>query len=376
MEIITSKNKIKNGINIIERIPTKSLNLLILNNVLIKAKKNFLTLNVTDLEIGIKYWILAKIEKEGSAVIPIKPFSFFISLLPEKNINIKLKDNSLIIESENNKTKLNTLNVNDFPLFPEINKENYITIDSDFFCDALSQIINFTSTSTLKPEITGIYFNIEKKILKIVSTDGYRLGERKIFLNNNINNIENYSTILSQKTVREIINIFSNLKKKELKIYFSENQILIESLIDGMDHPEINIISRLIDGVYPNYKEIIPKSYKTKVLFLKQDFLNKIKTANYFSGKNSEVQLEIIPNKNKIKIFSKDTEIGEYESFLLTEVEGDPIKISFNARFFLDGINSIKSQEIIFEIKDENSAGVLRSPSDDSYFYIVMPIRN
>ena len=376
MKITIPKNKIKNGINIIERIPAKSSNLPILNNVLIKTEGNFLTLNVTDLEIGIKHWILSKIDKEGSVVVPIKPLSLFVSFLPDKNINIQLINNSLNIECENNKTQLNTFNVDDFPLFPNINKENYITIDSKIFCDALSQVIGFVSTSNLKPEITGVYINIEKNILKIASTDGYRLGERKILIDEETKSVQNYSTILSQKTVREIINIFSGLEKKVLKIYFSENQVLVESLIDGMEHPEIHIISRLIDGTYPNYEEIIPKSHNTKVLFSKQDILNKMKTATYFSGKNSEVQLEIIPSENKVKIFSKDLEIGEYESFLSTEVDGNPIKVTFNAKFFLDGINSIKSQSIVFEIKDINSAGVLKSATDDNYIYIVMPIRS
>ena len=376
MKITIPKNKIKNGINIIERIPAKSSNLPILNNVLIKTEGNFLTLNVTDLEIGIKHWILSKIDKEGSVVVPIKPLSLFVSFLPDKNINIQLINNSLNIECENNKTQLNTFNVDDFPLFPNINKENYITIDSKIFCDALSQVIGFVSTSNLKPEITGVYINIEKNILKIASTDGYRLGERKILIDEETKSVQNYSTILSQKTVREIINIFSGLEKKVLKIYFSENQVLVESLIDGMEHPEIHIISRLIDGTYPNYEEIIPKSHNTKVLFSKQDILNKIKTATYFSGKNSEVQLEFIPSENKVKIFSKDSEIGEYESFLSTKVDGSPIKVTFNAKFFLDGINSIKSQSIVFEIKDINSAGVLKSATDDNYIYIVMPIRS
>lgn len=376
MKIIIPKNRIKKGLSIIERIPTKSLNLLILNNVLIKTEKNFLTLNVTDLEIGIRYWTLSKIDKKGEVIIPIKPLSFFISLLPEQNINIELKDNNLEIQCEDNKTQLNTFNVADFPIFPEIDKENYIIIDSKIFCDALTQVINFTATTSLKPEIMGVYISIQKNILKITATDSYRLGEKQILLDEKLINIQNYSTILSQKIVKEIINIFSNIERKELKVYFSENQVLIESLIEGIDHPEIHIISRIVDGTYPNYEEIIPKDYNTRVMFLKQDILNKIKTAGYFSGKNSEVHLDIIPSENRVKIYSKDAEIGKYESFLSTEIIGKPIKISFNAKFFLDGINSIKSQEIIFEIKDTNSAAVLRPSNDDSYLYIIMPIRN
>ncbi len=375
MKILIPINKIKKGINIVERIPIKSINLLVLNNLLISTEKNYLTLNVTDLEIGIKYWVLAKIEKEGSVVVPIKPLSYFISFLPEKNINIEKKENNLKIECDNNKTKIKTLNVDDFPLFPKINKENYIKVDSKILCDALSQIIGFISISTLKPEITGIYFEVNNNLLKIVTTDGARLGEKKIKLEENLIKSEKYSIILSSKTIKEIINIYSNLNKKTIKICFSENQVLIESLIDDINHPEINIISKLIDGVYPKYQEIIPKKWNTRVLFTKKDILNKIKTANYFSGKNSEVKIKIFPNKNNIKIFSEDSEIGEYESFLSTEIKGNPIEISFNARFFLDGINSIRSDKIIFEIENENGPGILKSPNDDSYIYIIMPIK-
>jgi DNA polymerase-3 subunit beta len=140
-------------------------------------------------------------------------------------------------------------------------------------------------------------------------------------------------------------------------------------------HPEIQIISRLIEGEYPNYKEIIPSNFKTKVTTKRDELLNQIKTASLFSGKINEVKIRINPTENNLEISAKDPNIGESQSSISSKVEGEEMELSFNHKFLIDGLNNIKSSEIIFEMSKEDGPCVLKPVGDASYIYVVMPIK-
>ncbi len=374
MKLLILQEKLKQGLNIIERISSKSLTLPILNNILISAEKNFLNLAATDLEIGINWWVLSKIEKEGKITIPSRLFSNFINLLPNKKIELELKNNNLFIECENYKTQIKGLSAEEFPIIPKITNGDIISIEAPSFCKSLNQITDIAVPSTARPEISGIYFLFQKNLITIAATDSFRLGEKKIFLKNNSTLEKEYSLILPQKTAKELINIFSE-KQGELKMYFSPNQVMFEYPMEETDHAQVQVISRLIEGEYPNYQEIIPKKYTTQLVLNKDEFLNQIKTASLFSGKINEVKIKAGQKENKIEIFSQSSEIGEYQSSVSGKIKGEPVEISFNHRFLLDGLLSIKTPEIILEMNKETDPGVLKAVGDDTYIYVVMPIK-
>jgi len=374
MKLLILQEKLKQGLNIIERISSKSLTLPILNNILISTEKSFLNLATTDLEIGINWWVLTKIEKEGKITIPSRLFSNFINLLPNKKISLELKDNNLFIECENYKTQIKGLSAEEFPIIPKITNGDIISIEAPSFCKSLNQIADIAVPSTARPEISGIYFLFQKNLITIAATDSFRLGEKKIFLKNNSPLEKEYSLILPQKTAKELVNIFSE-KQGELKMYFSPNQVMFEYPMEETDHAQVQVISRLIEGEYPNYQEIIPKKYTTQLVLNKDEFLNQIKTASLFSGKINEVKIKADPKENKIEIFSQSSEIGEYQSSVPGKVGGEPVEISFNHRFLLDGLLSIKTPEIILELNKETGPGVLKAVGDDTYIYVVMPIK-
>ncbi|MBU2635324.1 DNA polymerase III subunit beta [Patescibacteria group bacterium] len=374
MKLLILQEKLKQGLNIIERISSKSLTLPILNNILISTEKSFLNLATTDLEIGINWWVLTKIEKEGKITIPSRLFSNFINLLPNKKISLELKDNNLFIECENYKTQIKGLSAEEFPIIPKITNGDIISIEAPSFCKSLNQIADIAVPSTARPEISGIYFLFQKNLITIAATDSFRLGEKKIFLKNNSPLEKEYSLILPQKTAKELVNIFSE-KQGELKMYFSPNQVMFEYPMEETDHAQVQVISRLIEGEYPNYQEIIPKKYTTQLVLNKDEFLNQIKTASLFSGKINEVKIKADPRENKIEIFSQSSEIGEYQSSVPGKVGGEPVEISFNHRFLLDGLLSIKTPEIILELNKETGPGVLKAVGDDTYIYVVMPIK-
>ncbi len=380
MKIIILKEKLKEGINTVERISAKSLNLPILNNILITTEKNFLKLTATDLEIGINWWSLVKTEEEGKVTVPSRILSSFVNFLPNKPVSLELKDLNLKVECETYQTLIKGFNPEDFPIIPKIPTEENISIKSKIFCQNLKQVVDIASYSSTKPEISGVYFLFQKNLIVMTATDSFRLGEKKLYLESPLVNIsQNYSFILPQRAAREIINIFGE-KEGDLTIYFSPNQILFESYLSETQHPQVQLISRLIEGEYPNYQEIIPKKYDTRIILQNNEFINQIKLASLFSGKINEVKLKIDPKKNQIDIFSQSPDIGEHHSFLVGKVEGKPCEVSFNHRFLLDGLLNIssnegKSSEVILELSGSEKPGIIRPQNDDSYLYLVMPIK-
>ncbi len=375
MKLFILQEQIKKGLNVIERVSSKSLTLPVLNNILISCEKNFLNLAATDLEIGINWWSLVKSEKEGKITVPVKLFSSFVSLLPNKKLCLSSRDNDLIIEYEDYKSEIKGLSADEFPIIPKITDGESVFIDSFLFCQGLGQVCDIPVLSTTRPEISGVYLSFSKDMINIVSTDSFRLGEKKIFIKNNLNLSKDYSIIIPQRAAKEIINIFSELKG-QVKIYFSSNQIMFESQMEETNHPQIQLVSRLIEGDYPNYKEIIPSKHATEIIADKSVFLNQIKTASLFSGKINEVKIKTDSAKNRIAILGQSSEIGKHESFIPVKLKGESAEVSFNYKFLIDGLANIKSSEVAFELNGDSGPGLLKPIGDASYIYVVMPIKN
>ena len=364
-----------------EKITGKSLSLPILNNILISTEKNFLNLTSTDLEMGINWWSLVKNEKEGKVAVPSRILSNFISFLPDnKQVEMELKGLNLKIKCGNHQASLNGVNPDDFPIIPKVSTEEKITVKGSVFCQNLDKVVDIASFSSTKPEISGIYFLFQKNMIIMAATDSFRLGEKRIYFESPLSNIsKDYSLILPQRTAKEIINIFS--EKEDLNIYFSANQILFESLLTETKHPQVQVVSRLIEGEYPNYQEIIPKKFETKISVKVNEFINQVKLASLFSGKINEVKLKIDPQKNQLNLSSQNSEVGEGESFLSGRVEGKQCEVSFNHRFLLDGLLNIaagreKDSEVVLELNGSEKPGVLRPKNDETYLYLAMPIKS
>ncbi len=373
MKIEVLKENLKTNLNIIERVVGKNLSLPILNNVLINTDDNFLSLISTDLEISVKLWILVKIIKKGSVVVPAKFLSSFISSLPNEKITIEAKEQNLYIECRNVKTQIQGFNPEEFPIIPEFKNSEYLEVDNKKLYQGLSQVIDIASQSTSRPEISGIYFSFSKNNIKVVATDSFRLGEKNIILEEPIK--KDYSFILPQKSAREIMNILEN-KEGLIKIFFSPNQILFEFPMKEVKHPQVQITSRLIEGEYPNYQDIIPDKFKTHITLKRDEFLDQIKTASLFSGKVNEVKISINKEKQEVEIFAASHDIGENKSSLPAKIEGDSIAVSFNYKYLMDGLLNIKSSEIIFDISKEEGPCILKPVGDSSYIYVVMPIKS
>ncbi len=369
--------ELKKGISIAERVTGKNLTLPVLENVLIEALPNFLKISATDLELGIQWWGMCKTEKEGKIVVPAKLLSQIASSLTEEKINIKEKSNTLIIEAKNYKTQIKGFNSDEFPIIPTFSKDVFIEVELKKMKEGIISVVDMVSSSQIKPEITGIYFSFGKETIKLVATDSFRLAEKTITLKQGYKNIfkGEVNFILPQRAAKELINIINDEEEKVLRIYLSESQVLFETFLSTVDHPEINLISRQIEGEYPSYQEIIPKEGKTKIILNKDEFLKQIKTAGIFGGRTNEVILKIAAQEKEIEIFSQDADIGEANLTIPAKIEGNSLKVSFNWKFLADGLANIKSSEISFEFQGDDGPAVIRPVGDSSYLYVVMPIK-
>ena len=372
MKIIILKEKLKEGVKIVEKISQKSSTLPVLQNTFLEAKKNILKLTTTNLESSISWFGLAKITGEGGVCIPTRFLSNLLGFLPNKPLLLDVKKFILNLESGDYSTKVKGLNPEDFPIIPQIEKTKPITVNSFEFCRSLEQLLNIPSSSTARPEISGILFSFQKKLIKIVATDSFRLAEKKLFIKKDVS--KECSLILPQSAAKEIVGVFGE-KKGNLNIYLSPNQLLIEDSSEGPIQPSIQFSSRLIKGEYPNYEEIIPKKYETTIQVSKKEFLNQVKTASLFSGKINEVKIVINVKNKQVEISSQSPDLGEYKSSLGGIIKGKNTSVSFNHRFLIDGISEIKGDEILFSFTDKEGPAVLKPLNAEDFLYIIMPIK-
>lgn len=375
MKVTILQEKLKEGLSNAEKITGKDSTLPILGNILMKAEKNFIDLVATNLETGIIWRILSKTEREGTAVLPAQVFSGFIGSLPGKSIEIESDGSQINVISEKNKSAFKGFNADDFPTIPINIEGEFVEVGGAVFCEALSQVSSFASISSIKPEITGVYLVFKKDAIKVVATDGFRLGEKMINLSKKQQLSKDFAFILPQRAAKEISGIFSGFEKN-IKIFFSPNQITIELSSSDTEFPKIQYVSRLIEGEFPNYEEIIPKEYKTSAVFPRKELLSNIKSASLFSGKINEINLLIDVSGSEAEVFSQTSDLGECHSKIkMTKIKGEDLKIAFNYKFLIDGLNAIKTDTCVFDFSGEDSAGVLRPDGDPTFLYILMPIK-
>ena len=363
MKLSCTQENLNKGLNLVSHIANKNSNLPILNNVLLKVNKGGLTLVTTDLEIGIKVFVRGKVDEEGEFTVAAKLFNDFVALLPRENIELEIEDASLFVKSQNQKTNIKGLEAEDFPLIPEIEKENEVEINIVEFKRALNQLIFAASLDSSRIEINAVNFNFSKDKLLLAATDSYRLAEKQIKINNN----EERSLIVPLKTIQELVRILNDQEKENIKLYFNENQIMF--VFDGVE-----LISRVIEGKYPDYQQIIPEKFITNAKCAKDKLIPAIKSAALFCKQGiNDVRLSFA--KDEIVIASASSGLGENVIKVPAEISGEENDIVFNYRYLLDGLLNLGSQNLNLKINNNNTPGLLTPESSQDYLYLIMPIK-
>ncbi|PCI20465.1 DNA polymerase III subunit beta [Candidatus Wolfebacteria bacterium] len=363
MKVECSIEKLKNAISQADRITGKNLSLPILSSVLLIATDKKLKIRATNLSLGIEIEIPAKVEKEGVAALQGSVVSnIFSSINQNENVYLELINDNLSIQTSNNSILVKNYPHDDFPTIPMVTGTS-ITIPANKFIDGMKSVFYSAAVSDIKPEISSVYIYSEEDFLVFVSTDSFRLAEKKIPVKK-IGEFKNI--IIPFKNIPEIIRLFDNMQS-DLEITFSENQISFSG--NG-----IYLSSRIIDGVFPDYKQIIPKTHTTEAIVLKTDLLNALKLSNIFSDKFNQITLRVKPVEKLFELQSKNADVGENNTQVSAALTGDDIDVSFNFKYFMDAFQSLPHDSIIINLNGENKPLVIKGQSDNSFTYLIMPM--
>ena len=370
MSILIKKDNLQTAVGIVEKNTARNITLPVLNNILFKTGIDKISLTATNLEIGVWVSIPSKGDIKTELILPPKVLMSFLNTLNEGNIEIKPSDKNkqITIEQNSFKTSIKGGGADDFPILPQINTKKQFIIKAQQLIEGLEQVINSTATSELKPELTGVLFSFNENGLKLAATDTFRLSECVIKQQNPLNIKE--QIIIPTHTAIEIIRIFQN-PEEDLCIFLDKNQIMIEN--KNNNKFIIKLISKLIEGDYPNYQQIIPQSFETTITLPKNELIKHVRAASLFSSKINDIKITI--TTNALKIQTEDYNIGSYNSEIIAQTEGPEKEISFNHHFLLDGLQNIKGEEVVLKINQKETPALLQNPKQKEYLYLLMPIR-
>ena len=363
MRIECSIDKIKKALITVERITGKNLTLPVLGSVLFVAQGKTLKLRATNLNIGIEIEVSARVEKEGIVAVRGDILSSLFSVLQgDTQVKLELINGNLLVKTNTSTILLKSILHEDFPTIPTVIGESFI-MPTKKFIEGIRAVYYSSSISEIKPEIGSVYVYPEDDMLVFVSTDSFRLAEKKVKIKQKLS----FGGILIPfKNVVEIIKVFEGIED-DLKITLQKNQISISA-------NNIYLTSRVVDGSFPDYKQIIPKNPTTKSIVLKQDFISSLKISNIFSDKFNEIVLTIKPEEKTFEVESKNTDIGENTTLLSGALTGDNVSANFNYKYILDCFQSVSGDSLSIELSGYNRPMIIRAVGDPSFMYLVMPM--
>lgn len=364
MKFRCEKEKIEKALSIAERFTGKNLTLPILSNILLEVVDTTIRIVATNLEYAVEIFISTSGGKNGNVSIPARILYSFLQAISEEKVDIEEKQGSLLLKTNTKEIKINGVPATDFPLIPKIKKQYSFSIPSHILSDSIQKVFPSVSISEFKPELAGIFFQISKTSLRLAATDTFRLAEQTIVLGQKSS--DDFSFILPSRAAQEIARVFGE-DDRAVSVAIGENQAVFES-------SGIKIISRLIDGKFPEYGAIVPKSFQTTAHIDRRELVQSVRTSSIFSSKLQDVTL--LFGAKQLEITSANTDVGEYKTTLPIALSGkSALRVSFNHRYFLDGLNVMHEETLFVGFNDENSPAMLRNKTDGSFLYVLMPIR-
>jgi DNA polymerase III subunit beta len=378
MRLICTQENFKKAIYNTERVVGKQITLPILENILLETDQGMLKISATNLEIGITLKIGAKIEQEGRITIPARLLGSFVSNLPPQDtVILETKDSTLKITSGEYQAQIKGMDAQDFPIIPDLEGDFLFSIIADELRTAAAKLLPCTSSDDTRPELTGINMLFFENEIHMAATDSFRLAEAIITIEKNKNYgafiSKNQSIIVPAQTLAEMIRIAED-DVQSVKVAIEESQIFFQ--VGG-----VKVVSRLINGKYPEYKHIIPQKFATQVLLPKEEIARALKIASVFTNSKSG-EVSVIVQDKKVVIESHSAEAGENKTEIKTQISGPNQKIVFNPRYIFDGVSSVTTNSLDLFINSGSSPVVIRMVDEktikpvESFTYVVMPIKN
>lgn len=368
MKIQITQESLTKALSITSRFANSKAQLPVLGNILFSTKKSKLFLSSTNLEMSVVVKLAAKIEEEGDITVPSKIISELVVNLNPGPLDLKTEKEQLKITKDGYASSILGMNSSDFPKVPEeLGKENIINLPKDDFAKSLSQVVFAASTDETRPILTGILVILEKDKAILVATDGFRLSQKSLVLKSGLE----AKFTLPKNSILEATRLFEESEEVRMEYKAKENQVLFGG--EG-----VVLSSRLIDGEYPDFQRIIPKTSLFKVNVDKEDFLRAVKLSSVLARDSANI-VKLRLTKDKVVLFAESATGGVGESGIDAKVEGSigsgGFEIAFNYKFLEDFLHTVTSEDVEFQLSDSASPGVFLDTKDIKFLHLIMPVR-
>jgi DNA polymerase-3 subunit beta len=362
MRLSCLKENLSWGLSIVGRAAAFRSTLPITANVLLKAKGDSLVLAATNLEISLTTNLEAKVEEEGEITVPCRVLSEFIDSLPSEVVDLREEGGQLDVEGERQKARILGMVASDFPLLPKVTGGLELKLPKDVFRRAVNRVIFAAAQDETRPIITGIHAEFRGGLLTLAAADGYRLAVHNIPLPVEVDSL--LEVTIPARTLSELSRLIYG---EELTVVIDpeHNQALFR-------FQEVEMVSLLLSGTFPNFRQLIPSGYTTRAEIATPDLLSGVRTACIFAGDGRVVKFDIA--EDKLIISARSEEAGENSGEVEAHVEGNEARIAFNGRYLMDFISSFREEKVVMELTSSQAPAVFKPVEGEDYIHIIMPV--
>lgn len=374
MKVTVLQENLARGLSIVSRAVSPRTTLPVLANILVATDEGRLRLSATNLELGITCWIPARIDENGSTTVPSRTLADLVNTLPGDQVQLSLdiKTQNLHVKSGASNNDIKCIDAQEFPPLPTPDMKDAIQFNVTDFKEMIHQVAFAASTDEARPVLMGVLMNVEKDNLTMAAADGFRLSVRKAQLAQKVSNPINI--IIPARALNELARVASD---PEEPIYMvvpkNRGQVLFRV-------KDVEVVSQLIDGTFPDYHQIIPRNYKSRTLVSTTALLKACKQAEIFAREGSNVaRLDIKESKgdmqpSEVEISATSEETGKNETIVEATVDGSSLLIAFNVKFLREALEVIKTPNVALETSAPNAPGVIKPVGDDNFLHVIMPM--
>ena len=374
MKVTVLQENLARGLSVVSKAVSSRSTLPVLANVLIASDEGRLRLSATNLELGITCWIPARIEEEGSTTVPSRTFNDLVSTLPSDQVMLKLdvKTQTLNVRGGTSTNDIKCIDAQEFPPLPVPDLEGAVQINVGDFREMIHQVVFAASSDEARPVLMGVLVQVDKDKLTMAAADGFRLSVRKAVLSTPAP--APVSAIVPSQALKELARVATD---GEEPIYMvlpkGRGQVVFRV-------KDVEVVSQLIDGTFPDYQQIIPRKYNSRTLVSTASLLKACKQAEIFAREGSNVARFNIKTANgemqpsEVEISATSEETGKNETIVEATVDGSGVLIAFNVKFLREALEVIKTPNVALETSAANAPGVVRPVGDDNFLHVIMPM--
>lgn len=363
MKFSINQNELQSALSVVAKASSSRASLPILSGVMVKAEAERVTLEATDLTVSTRCALPALVEEEGEAVLPATLFLNVVKKLPNAAIHLKTDQDCATVLCDTTSVSLKTFTAQDFPGFPIVQEEESTTLPFDLFARMVRKVERVVAVDEMRPVLTGVLVEVAEDKLKLVATDSYRLS---IMEAPHENTGQPFKAVIPGAFLKEV----SSLPQGEENIHigYNENQILIT-------YGTYTFINRRIEGTYPDYNQLIPKSCTTKATIETKKLIDAVDRTSLLSNKTTPVKFDLNIASQTMHVSTSNADVGAASDTVGAEITGEDIEIAFNFSFVLDGLRAAESSTIDLELENSQRPGIFKTSGDEQYTYLVMPVR-